>query len=169
MGYDIDDPLCPAYSPFFGYFGVAIGVVLSCMGGAIGTAKCGVGLSSAALINKGAIVRGLIAPIMSGVIGIYGLVYSLVILSSISNVGYSLPKAFSHLAGGISVGFGGLAAGVTIGCAGQKGLPMFAKQPALFVGLTLILVFGEVLAIYGMVVSFILNAKTFPCHPLPEE
>ena len=161
----LDWPNCPAWSPFFGFFGICIGVVLSCAGSAFGTAKCGIGLASASLINKTVIVRGLIAPIMAGIIGIYGLVFAIVVLDSIRNDGYHVAKAYAHLGGGISVGVTGLAAGMTIGIAGQLGIISFAKQPQLFVGMTLVLIFGEVLGIYGMVISLVLNTKSYDCLP----
>ena len=159
----LDDLFCPAWTPFFGFGGIYIGVVLACAGSAIGTAKCGIGLASASLINKSVIVRGLIAPIMAGIIGIYGLVFAIVVLDSIVSSGYHIGKAFAHFAGGISVGFTGLAAGLTIGISGQIGIISFAKQPELFVGMTLVLIFGEVLGIYGMVISLVLNSKSYTC------
>jgi V-type H+-transporting ATPase proteolipid subunit len=159
----LDNPDCPAWSPFFGFAGIFIGVVFACAGSAFGTAKCGIGLSSASLINKAVIVRGLIAPIMAGIIGIYGLVYAIVIMDGISNEKYHVLKAYAHLGGGISVGITGLSAGLTIGIAGQTGIVAFAQKPELFVGLTLVLIFGEVLGIYGMVVSLVLNSKNSPC------
>jgi V-type H+-transporting ATPase proteolipid subunit len=164
-GFALDDPNCPAWSPFFGFFGIAIGVVFACAGSAFGTAKCGIGLASASLINKQVIVRGLIAPIMAGIIGIYGLVFAIVVLDSIKGEGYHVMKAYAHLGGGISVGVTGLAAGLTIGIAGQLGIVAFAQKPELFVGMTLVLIFGEVLGIYGMVISIVLNSKSPPNCP----
>ena len=162
----LDNPVCPAWSPFFGFGGICIGVVLACAGSAIGTAKCGIGLASASMINKPVIVRGLIAPIMAGIIAIYGLVFAIVVNDSIKNDGYHSSSSYAHLAGGLSVGFTGLSAGLTIGIAGQYGIIAFAKKPELFVGLTLVLIFGEVLAIYGMVISLVLN-KSFGDCPKP--
>jgi V-type H+-transporting ATPase proteolipid subunit len=159
----LDHPNCPAWSPFFGFAGIALGVVFACAGSAFGTAKCGIGLASASIINKSVIVRGLIAPIMAGIIGIYGLVFAIVILNTIESGGYHVLKAYSHFGGGISVGFTGLAAGLTIGIAGQTGIIAFAQKPELFVGLTLVLIFGEVLGIYGMVISLVMNSKSFAC------
>ena len=160
----LDDPFCPAWTPFFGFGGICIGVVLACAGSAFGTAKCGIGLASASVINKSVIVRGLIAPIMAGIIGIYGLVFAIVILDSIKNDGYHVLKAYSHFGGGLAVGFTGLAAGLTIGISGQTGIVAFAQRPELFVGLTLVLIFGEVLGIYGMVISLVLNSKNANCN-----
>lgn len=159
----LDNPICPAWTPFFGFFGIMAGVCLACAGSAFGTAKCGIGLASASVINKTVIVRGLIAPIMAGIIGIYGLVFAIVVLDTISSDGYHVAKAYAHFGGGLAVGFTGLSAGMTIGIAGEVGIIAFAKRPELFVGLTLVLIFGEVLGIYGMVISLVLNSKDYKC------
>ncbi len=56
-----------------------------------------------------------------------------------------------HLACGMSVGFSGLAAGYCIGVVGDKGVRAYMEQPRIFVGMVLILIFGEVLGLYGWV------------------
>nr|AGM32144.1 V-type ATpase, C subunit family protein [Coptotermes formosanus] len=165
MGVLIDDPICPAYSPFFAYAGVAIGLFFSCLGGAYGTAKCGVGLSSASVINKGVIVRGLVAPIMAGIIGIYGLVFSIVAMNSVGQTEYPLTQGYAVFGGGIAVGFTGFSAGMCIGLAGQAGIITFAKDTTSFLSMTLTLIFGEILAIYGMVIGLILATKKADCFP----
>lgn len=48
------------------------------------------------------------------------------------------------------------AAGYTIGIVGDIGIRANAQQEKLFVGLILILIFGEALALYGLIVSLIL-------------
>lgn len=48
------------------------------------------------------------------------------------------------------------AAGYTIGIVGDNGIRANAQQEKLFVGLILILIFGEALALYGLIVSLIL-------------
>lgn len=54
-----------------------------------------------------------------------------------------------HLACGLSVGFTGLAAGWAIGIVGDKGVRSFMQQNRVFVGMVLILIFAEVLGLYG--------------------
>lgn len=61
-----------------------------------------------------------------------------------------------HLACGTSVGMTGLAAGYCIGIVGDSGVRAFMQQSRIFVGMVLILIFGEVLGLYGCVV---LNAR----------
>lgn len=56
-----------------------------------------------------------------------------------------------HLACGLSVGLTGLAAGYTIGIVGDMGVRSYMNQSRIFVGMVLILIFGEVLGLYGLV------------------
>lgn len=80
---------------------------------------------------------------------------------------YPLFNGFAHLAAGLSTGFGALAAGICIGIVGDAGVRANARQPKLFVAMLLILIFGEALALYGLIVSLILSGKTasdIPCY-----
>lgn len=54
-----------------------------------------------------------------------------------------------HLASGLSVGLTGLAAGYCIGVVGDKGVRAYMSQSRIYVGMVLILIFGEVLGLYG--------------------
>lgn len=58
-------------------------------------------------------------------------------------------RSFMHLACGIAVGMTGLAAGYCIGIVGDTGVRAFMQQSRIFVGMVLILIFGEVLGLYG--------------------
>lgn len=62
-----------------------------------------------------------------------------------------LYSGFMHLACGLSVGLTGLAAGYCIGVVGDKGVRAYMLQSRVFVGMVLILIFGEVLGLYGFV------------------
>ncbi len=64
---------------------------------------------------------------------------------------YSLFTGFMHLASGLSVGLTGLAAGYAIGIVGDMGVRCYMQQSRIFVGMVLILIFGEVLGLYGYV------------------
>jgi len=56
-----------------------------------------------------------------------------------------------HLACGLSVGLTGIAAGYAIGIVGDQGVRAYMEQSRVFVGMVLILIFGEVLGLYGCV------------------
>jgi len=64
-------------------------------------------------------------------------------------------SGFMHLACGLSVGLTGLAAGYAIGIVGDMGVRSYMQQSRIFVGMVLILIFGEVLGLYGSVFSIL--------------
>ena len=82
---------------------------------------------------------------MAGIIGIYGLVVSVLISDNLAQSGYALFTGFIQLGAGLAVGLAGLAAGFAIGIVGDAGVRGTAQQPRLFVGMILILIFAEVL------------------------
>ena len=51
------------------------------------------------------------------------------------------------------------AAGLSIGIVGDAGVRANAQQDKIFVGMILILIFGEALALYGLIVSLILTSQ----------
>ncbi|KAJ2707468.1 v-type proton ATPase 16 kDa proteolipid subunit 2 [Coemansia spiralis] len=157
---DLAAGYCPAYAPFFGFMGVAAAIVFSSAGAGYGTAKAGIGITGAGTFRPAIIMRALIPVVMAGIIAVYGLVASVLISGDMDpRSKYSLFSGFIHLASGLCVGLTGLAAGWCIGIVGDMGVRGFAKEPRLFVGMVLILIFAEVLGLYGLIVSLILNTK----------
>lgn len=153
----------PAYSPFFGVMGATSAIVFSALGAAYGTAKSGTGIAAMSVMRPELIMKSVIPVIMAGIIAIYGLVVAALISSSVGPGGnddaYTLYKSFLHLGAGLSVGLSGLAAGFAIGIVGDSGVRGTAQQPRLFVGMILILIFAEVLGLYGLIVALILATK----------
>ena len=94
---------------------------------------------------------------MAGILGIYGLIVSVVIMGSIDETTYTYYKGYKHLAAGLTCGLSSLAAGLCIGVVGDSGVRANAQQEAVFVGMVLILIFAEALALYGFIVGIILT------------
>ena len=91
---------------------------------------------------------------MSGIIAVYGLVIAVLIAGDMDpKKTYSLFAGFMHLSAGLSVGLAGMAAGWAIGIVGNAGARAFLVQPKVFVGMVLILIFAEVLGLYGLIVA----------------
>lgn len=105
------------------------------------------------------IMKSIIPVVMAGIIAIYGLVVAVLIGSSVTATGYTAAKAYLHLGAGLSVGLSGLAAGFAIGIVGDAGVRGTAQQPRLFVGMILILIFAEVLGLYGLIVALIMYSR----------
>eukprot|EP00854_Cymbomonas_tetramitiformis_P017588 gene17588-20941_t len=146
-------------APFFGFMGAAIALVFSCMGAAYGTAKSGVGVASMGVMRPDLVMKSIVPVIMAGVLGIYGLVIAVIISTGIPDTGYCMFGGYAHLASGLSCGLSGLAAGMAIGIVGDAGVRANAQQPRLYVGMILILIFAEALALYGLIVGIILTVK----------
>ncbi|KAJ3188535.1 H(+)-transporting V0 sector ATPase subunit c [Irineochytrium annulatum] len=121
-------------------------------GAAYGTAKSGVGISAMGVMRPELILNNLNDVVQAGIIAIYGLVVSVLVSSGLSAT-MTLFAGFIQLGAGLSVGLSGLAAGFAIGVVGDAGVRGTAQQPRLFVGMILILIFAEVLGLYGLIVS----------------
>jgi V-type H+-transporting ATPase proteolipid subunit len=150
----------PIYSPFFGVMGATSAMVFGAMGAAYGTAKSGTGIAAMAVMRPEAIMKSIIPVVMAGIIAIYGVVVAVLIAGQLNPAPeYTLYKGFVHLGAGLSVGLSGLAAGYAVGIVGDAGVRGTAQQPRLYVGMILILIFAEVLGLYGLIVAIYLYAK----------
>jgi V-type H+-transporting ATPase 16kDa proteolipid subunit len=97
-------------------------------------------------------MKSLIPVVMSGIIAVYALVVAVLIAGNMKpppDKSYSIFQGCMHLACGLSVGLTGLAAGYAIGIVGDTGVRAYMQQSRIFVGMVLILIFGEVLGLYG--------------------
>ncbi|KAJ3578364.1 hypothetical protein NPX13_g2199 [Xylaria arbuscula] len=89
---------------------------------------------------------------MAQILAIYGLVSSVIIQGDLEEK-MPLYQGFLQLGAGIAVGLCGLAAGFAIGIVGDAGVRASTQQPRLYIGMVLILIFAEVLGLYGVVVT----------------
>ncbi|KFY37254.1 hypothetical protein V494_04835 [Pseudogymnoascus sp. VKM F-4513 (FW-928)] len=144
---------------FFGAMGCAAAIVFTSFGASYGMAKSSIGIMSSSILRPDLIVRNLMPPILAGILSIYGLVVAVIISGDLRE---QLPiyTAFLQLGAGISVGLCGLAAGFAIGIIGDGGVRGVAQQPKLFVAMILILIFAEVLGLYGMIVALMLVTQS---------
>ncbi|KAK6909973.1 V-type proton ATPase proteolipid subunit 2 [Kwoniella sp. B9012] len=150
--------LCPPWAPFFGFAGVASAMIFSTVGAAYGTSKAGIGIAGLGTFRPDLIMKSLIPVVMSGIIAVYGLVVSVLIAGNISPTEpYSLFAGFIHLAAGLACGFTGLAAGYAIGIVGDACVRAYLYESKVFVSMVLILIFAEVIGLYGLIVALILN------------
>ena len=96
---------------------------------------------------------------MAQILSIYGLVASVIISNNLVEK-MALHTGFLQLGAGLSVGLCGLAAGFAIGVVGDAGVKASSQQPRLYVGMVLILIFAEVLGLYGVIVSILMLTKS---------
>ncbi|EED86821.1 v-type h-atpase subunit, partial [Thalassiosira pseudonana CCMP1335] len=164
--------LCPSWALSLGYMGVAAGAVLSNWGSAWGTWKAGVSLLNTGIRHPGSVMKNVIPIVMAGVIGIYGLIIAVILAGNIptptvgtrENV-YSIYTGMAHLCAGLCCGLSGLAAGGCIGIIGDYGVRSGSNgdENKLFVGMLIMLIFSEALALYGLIVALIVSQHSYPC------
>ena len=158
----IVNDVCPAYSTFFGSMGMTAAAAFTIIGGAYGTAKSAIGISSMGVMKPELVMKAVIPVIFAGIIGIYGLIVCVILLNHIPNdnqTNYSLMRSFMDLGSGLTVGLAGMAAGIAIGIAGDAGVRATGQQPRMYVAMVLILIFSEALALYGVIVSILLSGR----------
>merc|ERR1711970_1533556 len=164
----IRQEMCPASAPFFGFMGCAAALVFACLGAAYGTAKSGVGVANMGVLHSEMIMKSIIPIIMAGVLGIYGLIVAVLLGANITDkaYGYASYSGYAALAAGLCCGMAALSAGIAIGIVGDAGVRANARQPKLFVGVILILIFAEALGLYGLIVALILSSNTMKCETI---
>lgn len=140
--------ICPTYAPFLGFAGAAAALVFTTIGSAYGCAKSGIAIAGLGQFEPQLVMKSLIPVVMSGIIGVYGLVVGILITGDMSSTDpYSAFNGFLHLGAGLAVGFTGLAAGWVIGIVGDSGMRSFMQEKRIYVSIVLILIFAEVLAL----------------------
>ena len=144
--------------------GIASALVFANLGAAYGTAKSGVGIASLGVIDSSKVLKGLIPIIMAGILGIYGVIISVLLINdvndSVSKNDGSMAKngrGYKILGAGLSCGLSALASGLSIGVAGDAGVRAFAQTDGIYVGMILLLIFSEAIGLYGFIVAILIK------------
>ncbi|KAJ9151868.1 V-type proton ATPase proteolipid subunit [Pleurostoma richardsiae] len=150
---------CPVYASFFGAMGCACSIVFTVVGASYGTAKSSGAIFSSGIIRPERLMQNTLCAIMAQILSIYGLVASVIISGNLVEK-MALYTGFLQLGAGLAVGLCGLAAGFAIGIVGDVGVRASTQQPRLYVGMVLILIFAEVLGLYGVIVSILMLTRS---------
>ena len=139
--------------------GIASALVFANLGSSYGTAKAGVGIASLGVIDSSKIFRALIPIIMAGILGIYGIIVSVLINTRAKEANLKMADGYKLLSAGLCCGLSALAAGLAIGVAGDAGVRAFAQTDGIFVGMILIMIFAEAIGLYGMIIAIIIQSS----------
>ena len=143
------------FDAFFGFGGASLAIVFSNLGAAYGMAKSGSGIAGMGQRKPHLIIKALLPVVMASILGIYGMIVSVVILKKIDLANYSFGLGYKHFSAGLSCGLSSLAAGFAIGLIGDAGVRGVAQQDKLFIGMIIILIFAEAIALYGMILGIL--------------
>ena len=72
---------------------------------------------------------------------------------------YSLFSSLMHFASGLTVGIACLSSGLAIGKVGEIGIKTLSKQPKYFTGFILILIFCEMIGLFGLIIGLMVNVS----------
>ncbi|KAJ1335137.1 V-type H+-transporting ATPase proteolipid subunit [Microdochium nivale] len=150
---------CPAYAPFFGAMGCAASMIFTVLGASYGTAKSSSAIFSSGILRPDRLMQNTLCAVMAQILAIYGLVAAVIIAGDLDEY-MPLHQGFLQFGAGISVGLCGMAAGFAIGIIGDAGVRASTQQPRLYVGMVLILIFAEVLGLYGLIVCILMLTKS---------
>ena len=103
-------------------------------------AKSGLGILTIGISKPEIIIKSVIPVIMSGILGIYGLIVAVILKQNIKQESYTIFDGWKHLASGLWCGLSSLDAGIVIGIDVNAGVRALA------------------LGLYGLIVSLILSS-----------
>ena len=143
---------------WFAWGGVALAMTFSNLGTAYGTAKSGMGIASLSVTRPHLAFKSIIPIIMAGILSIYGLIISVLFSQKVIATGdQTATFPFLYFWAGALTGLSNVAAGYAIGVVGEQGVKFYAINEAIFVALILILIFSEVLGLFGMITAIIMS------------
>mmetsp|Transcript_22652 Transcript_22652/g.34489 ORF Transcript_22652/g.34489 Transcript_22652/m.34489 type:complete len:163 (+) Transcript_22652:3-491(+) len=155
---------------FYGLMGAGSSLIFSCAGAAFGTAKsqqqCKIeskslnGFTESNSPPPTITGKTLIPVIIAGVLAIYGLIYSIIVLGSVSDPNYSVSQGYAQFVGGLVVGLCCLGSGIAVGIVGKIGIRGMKENTSSFTMMVLNLIYCEALGLYGLIFALI-AASTF--------
>ena len=93
--------------------------------------------------------------IIAGVLAIYGLIYSVIVLQAVTSNDYNTSRGYAQFIGGLVLGFTCLASGIAVGIVGKNGLGAISENKSTPVRLVLNLIYCEALGLYGLIFAII--------------
>ena len=132
-------------------------MTFSNLGTAFGTAKSGMGIASLSVTRPHLAFKSIIPIIMAGILSIYGLIIAVLLAQKVSTSTTTACLPMNYMGAGLVSGFSNVFAGYAIGVVGEQGVKYFAINENILVALILLLIFAEVLGLYGMIISIIVS------------
>jgi ATP synthase proteolipid subunit len=129
-------------------------ISLAALGGGIGIGLGGAALCASLRFAPETFSKGLVSVVLAEALGIYGLLAAFMLVMRMDAV--TIGTSFTGLSAALTVGVGGLVAGVAIGWAGASMVGALVNKPEVFSKSMVPVVLAEALAIYTLLVAFML-------------
>jgi F0F1-type ATP synthase membrane subunit c/vacuolar-type H+-ATPase subunit K len=132
-----------------------LGIGLAAIGGGIGIALGGEALSESLGDAPETFSKSLVAVVLAEALAIYGLLAAFMLIMRMGT-GALLSSAYVGMAAALTVGLGGFCAGLAIGLSGRSMIRAMTRSPGIFSKSMVPVVLAEALAIYTLLVAFML-------------
>ena len=96
--------------------------------------------------------------IIAGVLAIYGLIYSVIVLQAVTAPDYSSNSGYAQFVGGMTLGLCCLASGISVGVVGKQGILSISQNKTSVTKVILNLIYCEALGLYGLIFALIASS-----------
>mmetsp|Transcript_8862 Transcript_8862/g.23258 ORF Transcript_8862/g.23258 Transcript_8862/m.23258 type:complete len:184 (-) Transcript_8862:648-1199(-) len=155
--------LFESISPYaFATIGTALAIGVSVLGAAWGIFITGSSLVGAAIKAPRIQSKNLISVIFCEAVAIYGVIMAIIMQTKIADAADVAPSAYAGyglFATGLTVGFANLFCGLCVGVTGSACALSDAQNPALFVKILIVEIFGSALGLFGVIIGIIMAGK----------